>query len=132
MLARARRRIDDGDGESGSSTVEFVIGAVLMVFMLLAIIQVAMYFHMRSVASTAARHGVDRVRVFDGSEAAGVAATNEFLDQAGRSLDGRSVNASRSATVSSVTVSGRVVAVVPGLWLEVRVTVDAPTERIEP
>jgi hypothetical protein len=34
--------------------------------------------------------------------------------------------------VSSVTVSGRVVSILPGVSFTVSVTVDAPTERIEP
>jgi Flp pilus assembly protein TadG len=132
MWTRARRRINDGDNESGSTAVEFVICAALMVFMLLAIVQFAVYFHLRSVATTAARHGVDRVRVVNGSEALGVAATNEFLDQAGRSLEGRSVGASRSATISTVTVTGQVVAVIPGFAMHLTVTANAPTERVEP
>ena len=126
---RARLR---AEAERGSSTVEFVIGAALMVFMLMSIIQIALYFHMRSVATTAARHGLDQVRVYNGSTGAGIAAANEFLDQAGKSLEGRSVDAARGAETSSVTVSGKVVAVIPLLDLHVSVTVDATTERVVP
>ena len=129
---RAFRRVDPAERERGSSTVEFVICAVLMVFMLLAIVQIALYFHLRSVAVTAARHGVDQVRVLDGSTDAGITAANEFLDQAGSSLDARSVTAARSAVVSSVTVSGGVVAVIPLLNLHVSVTARAPTEVLVP
>lgn len=128
---RARRRARDDD-DVGSSTVEFVICAVLMITLLLVIVQFALYFHLRAVATTAARHGVDRVRVLDGSETAGITAANEFLDQAGSSLENRTVNATRSATDASVTVTGRVVAVIPGLSLHVTAEVHAPTERIEP
>jgi Flp pilus assembly protein TadG len=132
FTAHVRRATRPDESERGSSTVEFVIGAVLMVFMLMAIIQFALYFHLRSVASTAARHGVDQVRVLDGSTDAGIFAANNFLDQAGSSLADRSVSAGRSAQSSSVTVSGSVAAVIPGLNLRVSVTVDAPTERVEP
>ena len=132
FTAHVRRTTRADETERGSSTVEFVIGAVLMVFMLMAIIQFALYFHLRSVASTAARHGVDQVRVLDGSTDAGISAANNFLDQAGSSLADRSVSADRSAQSSSVTVSGSVAALIPGLNLRVSVTVDAPTERIEP
>ena len=132
MRWRAYARLDFGDGERGSSTVEFVIGAVLMVFMLLAIVQISLYFHMRSVATTAARHGVDRVRVVNGSAGAGITATNEFLNQAGSSLENRSVDATRSNELSSVTVGGQVVAVIPGLSLHISVTANAPTERLVP
>ena len=103
-----------------------------MVFMLMAIIQIALYFHMRSVATTAAHHGLDRVRVVNGSSASGIAAANEFLDQAGRSLESRSVDATRTQQTSTVTVKGHVVAVIPLLDLSVSVTVDAPTEKVTP
>ena len=126
---RARRRAED---ERGSSTVEFVIGAALMVFMLMAIVQVAIYFHLRSVATTAARHGLDRVRVVNGTSASGIAAANEFLEQAGRSLEARSVDATRTQQTSTVTVTGRVIAVIPLLDLHVSVTVEAPSERLTP
>ena len=106
-----------------------MIGAALMVFLLLAVVQIALYFHLRSVALTAARHGVDQVRVVDGSTDSGIGAANEFLDQAGTSLRDRSVSAERTATRSSVTVAGNVVAVIPGLSLHITVTADAPTER---
>ena len=126
---RARLRVD---GDRGSSTVEFVIGAALMVFMLMSIIQIALYFHLRSVATTAARQGLDQTRVINGSSAAGVTAANEFLDQSGRSLEQRNVTATRGAQASSVTVRGHVIAVIPLLDLTVTVTVDAPTERVVP
>jgi Flp pilus assembly protein TadG len=126
---RARRRAED---ERGSSTVEFVIGAALMVFMLMAIMQLAIYFHMRSVATTAAHHGLDRVRVVNGTSASGIAAANEFLDQGGRSLESRSVEATRTQQTATVTVTGRVIAVIPLLDLRVSVTLEAPSERVTP
>jgi len=103
-----------------------------MVMLLLVVVQFALYFHLRAVAHTAARHGLDNVRVLDGSTEAGVAATNDFLDQSGTSLEARDVQATRTATLSSVQVSGTVVSVIPGLRLPVHVTVDAPTERVTP
>jgi Flp pilus assembly protein TadG len=126
---RARWRAED---EQGSGTVEFVIGAALMVFMLMAIMQIAIYFHMRSVATTAAHHGLDRVRVVNGTSASGIAAANEFLDQAGRSLEARSVDATRTQQTSTVTVTGRVIAVIPLLNLHVSVSLEAPSERVSP
>lgn len=103
-----------------------------MVMLLLVIVQFALYFHMRAVAQTAARHGLDHVRVVDGTTDAGISATNDFLDQGGRSLQDRGVTAQRSAVASSMSVSGTVVSVIPGVNLRVEVTVDAPTERVTP
>lgn len=126
--ARKERRSDD----RGSSTVEFVICAALMVMLLIVIVQVGVYFHTRAVAQTAARQGLDQVRVVDGSTDSGVATANEFLDQAGASLDDRNVTATRTAVHATVTVSGSVVSIIPGLDLHVDVTVDAPLERVTP
>ena len=68
-----------------------------MVMLLLVIVQFALYFHLRAVAHTAARHGLDHVRVIDGTTEAGITAANEFLDQSGSSLDGRDVAAERGS-----------------------------------
>lgn len=103
-----------------------------MVTMLMVIVQFGLYFHLRAVAQTAARQGLDHVRVVEGSADDGITTANEFLDQAGRSLQGREVTAERGPATSSMTVTGTVVSVVPGLNLRVEVTVDAPTERVTP
>ena len=103
-----------------------------MVFLRMAIIQFAIYFHLRSVAVTAARHGVDQVRVLDGSPADGISAANQFLDQAGSSLDNRHVTAARTPTRSTVNVTGAVVAVIPFVSLHISVSADAPTEALQP
>ena len=129
---RQRSPADRPRSERGSSTVEFVISAGVMVLLLLVIVQVALYFHLRAVAVTAARHGLDQVRVTEGTPARGVDAAEEFLDQGGSNLEASSVTAARTAESSSVTVEGNVVSVVPGLVLHVDVTVEAPTERLTP
>lgn len=103
-----------------------------MVTMLTVIVQFGLYFHLRAVAHTAAREGLDHVRVVEGSADDGIATANEFLDQAGQSLEARRVTAERGPSTSSMTVAGKVVSVVPGLNLRVEVTVDAPTERVTP
>lgn len=103
-----------------------------MILLLLMVVQIGVWYHTRAVAQTAARHGLDHVRTVDGSTGAGIDAASEFLAQAGNGLRDPAVNASRTAEVSSVSVSGNVVSVLPGFGFTVSVTVDAPTERIEP
>ena len=103
-----------------------------MVLLLLVIVQFALYFHVRAVASTAARHGLDDARVAQGSETDGVAVTNQFLDQTGRGLQGPRVTATRTETRTVVRVQGTVISVVPGLGLPIDVEVRAPTERFTP
>lgn len=126
--ARARLRSDD----RGSSTVEFVICAAVMVLLLLMVVQIGVWYHTRAVAQTAARHGLDHVRTVDGSTEAGIGAANEFLAQSGNGLDDPNVSASRTFETSTVSVSGNVVTILPGVRLTVNVTVDAPTERVIP
>lgn len=125
--ARSRRRDD-----RGSSTVEFVIAAAAMVLLLLMVVQIGVWYHTRAVAQTAARHGLDHVRTLDGSTGDGIAVADEFLAQSGGGLEGAQVGATRTALESTVTVSGWVVSILPGVTFTVSVTVNAPTERIEP
>lgn len=132
LIRRVRRqRVDDGR-ERGSSTVEFVICAVVMVLLLMVVVQFALWFHTRAVATTAARHGLDRARILEGSSDEGEAIAREFLDQNAEGLHDRAVTATRSATQVSVTVQGRVVSVIPGVHLPVTVRITAPVERIVP
>jgi hypothetical protein len=103
-----------------------------MVLLLMVIVQVALWFHTRAVATTAARHGLDQVRVLDGDPTAGEATARQFLDQGAGGLHDRSISAQRSATEASVTVHGTVVSVIPGIDLPVTVRVSGPVERLVP
>jgi len=103
-----------------------------MVMILLAVVQIGVYFHLRAVAQTAARHGLDEVRVAEGSPAAGVAAASEFLDQSGNGIESRSVTADRTETEATVRVTGKVVSILPGISLTIEVEVEAPVERVTP
>lgn len=103
-----------------------------MVLLLLAVVQLGVYYHLRAVALTAAGHGVDQVRVIHGTPQAGMAAATQFLDQNADALTDRIVTAHRSETSSSVTVRGTVVSVMPGVVLTVDVTARSPTERLTP
>lgn len=125
---RVRQRLRDD--ERGSSSVEFAILAPAVLLLVMIVIQVGVAYHSHQVAQTAARHGVDEVRTRDGSTGAGISAANDFLAQAGGGLRGTDVSASRGAEVSSVSVSGNVVSIVPFVSFTVDVTVNAPTERI--
>lgn len=103
-----------------------------MVLLLLMVVQVAVWYHTRAVAQTAARQALDHVRVLNGSPEEGEAVAHEFLDQSGGGLHDPEVNATRTVELSTVSVSGNVVSILPGVSFTVSVTVDAPTERIEP
>lgn len=108
-----------------AANVWMVQVAVLVLF---AVVQVALWYYGRAVATAAAQHGLDAARVADGSAGAGEATAREFLDQTG-GLDARSVVVSRGATDVSVRVDGGVDTVVPFFSIPVSVTLSAPVER---
>ena len=58
MRADRRRLIpDDGAGERGSAVVDFVLVSVLILALLLAVLQVAVYVHVRNVVAASAQEG---------------------------------------------------------------------------
>ena len=103
-----------------------VLVAVLGLFF--AVVQISLWFYGRSVATTAARHGLDAARIESGTADDGIATANQFLDQAGgvRSI---SVSAQRSATDVEVTVTGSAIEVLPFFDVPITVTIDGPVER---
>ncbi|PRY51106.1 TadE-like protein [Geodermatophilus tzadiensis] len=58
-MARGPGRLDDdsGDVERGSAVVDFVLVSVLIVVLLLAVLQVAVYVHVRNVVVAGAQEG---------------------------------------------------------------------------
>ena len=61
MLSRWRRRLgrlgNEDARESGSAVVEFVMIAVLLMFLLFAVLQVAVYFYIRNIVQASAAAG---------------------------------------------------------------------------
>lgn len=103
-----------------------VLPAVLVLFF--AVVQISLWFYARSVATTAARHGLDAARVEAGSEGDGEATARQFLGQVG-GLRSSGVVVSRGAEEATVTVTGEAVNVLPFFSAPITVTLDAPVER---
>ena len=72
---RPRRRRDDRGAITASVAV---LPAVLMLFF--SVVQISLWFYGRSVATTAARHGLDATRVENGSSGEGEATISQYLD----------------------------------------------------
>lgn len=104
----------------------------LVMTLLMVIVQAALYFHTQAVATTAARKATNVARVAHGSPAAAEAASREFMSQSGQSLLDASVEVERRGAMVEATVSGRVVSVLWGVPLRVRVVVRAPVEETTP
>jgi Flp pilus assembly protein TadG len=123
MRGRGRQR--------GSASVEITLAAPLAIFLLLLIVQYAMWAHATHVAQAAANTGVQAARVHGGGHQAGQADTQAVLDQmAGTVLTGTSVNVQVTATEATVTVTGHAMAVIPGMSVPVHASVTAPRELL--
>lgn len=104
-----------------------------LLFVLMLIIQFALYAHASSVAEAAAQEAAAVARRADGSQAGGASAANRALASLGpKMLTSRTVSVERSATTASVTITGRVVSLVPGVSLALRETAQGPVERFVP
>jgi hypothetical protein len=83
------------------------------------IVQVGLLFHARNVAEQAAQEGTAAGRRFDGSAAQAEASTYRYLGSlSDRTLQDRSVHVNRTNQTTTVTVSGKVISLVP--WLDLR------------
>jgi Flp pilus assembly protein TadG len=112
-------------------SVEFAIAAPLVLFLLMLIIQFALWAHATHIAQAAANAGVQATRVHGGTIAAGEAQTQAVLDQlSGSTLADPTVTVSRTPTAATVTVDGAATAVLPGLSLPVHASATAPRELV--
>ena len=68
-----------GDGERGSAVVDFVLVSVLVVGLLLAVLQVAVYVHVRNVVTASAQEGARYAANADVPSDVGAARTVEIV-----------------------------------------------------
>ncbi len=70
------------DGERGSAVVDFVLVSILIVTLLLAVLQVAVYVHVRNVVTASAQAGARFAANADVDSASGAARTLEVVARA--------------------------------------------------
>jgi Flp pilus assembly protein TadG len=111
----AERRFPDEGGERGSAVVDFVMVSMLIVALLLAVLQVAVYAHIRNVVTASAQDGARFAANADVDSASGAARTLEIVARATnrRTADGLACTSGEEAdstglTVVVVTCSGSV------------------------
>ena len=130
MRARLRR------GERGSAT-ELVVVFPFVMFLLLLVIQFALWYHATHVAQAAAQEGarVARVAVPAGQPAdspaqrdAGIQRAQDFLAGMG-AFDDKQVTGTRDASVARVDVTGTAPSLVPGFTLTIHEHSEGPVER---
>lgn len=79
---RARRIRPTSAGERGSAVVDFVLVSVLILALLLAVLQVAVYVHVRNVVVASAQEGARYAANADVPSADGAARTVQIVAQA--------------------------------------------------
>jgi Flp pilus assembly protein TadG len=112
--------------DRGSFTVEFAIGAPILIGILLLLLQMSFWGMGYLSAHAAADHALQTTRVIGGTAAAGQDDAAALLDQLGGPfIDNPSVTVTRGADTTTVTIHGTA----HGLPVPISVTVQAPTER---
>ena len=97
------------DRERGSAVVDFVLVSVLVVALLLAVLQVAVYVHLRNVAVASAQEGARYAANVDVPAEAGAARTLEVI---GRATSAQTAAGLSCESVQETDASGLVLVVV--------------------
>ncbi|MDF5758422.1 TadE family protein [Spongiactinospora sp. TRM90649] len=116
--------------ERGSATLEATVIYPAVLLLILLTVNVAMWFHARSIALSAAQEGLRAGRAHGTDLAAGRAAARNFIRQTGGSfLTSSSVRAERTRDSVQVVVTGRAISLIPLFDLGVEQVARAPLER---
>lgn len=120
-------------GDRGAVSAELVVATPLLLLMLMAMVQFALWSHATHIAQAAASQGLAAARAQGGSAAAGASSAQAMLDQLARGpLSGTSISADRTATTASVRIRGTASSVIPFLRLPVHAEAAGPIERFVP
>ncbi|MGW5053957.1 TadE/TadG family type IV pilus assembly protein [Actinokineospora sp. NPDC004072] len=120
-------------GDRGAVSAELVIATPLLLLMLLAIVQFALWSHATHIAQAAASQGLAAARSQTGTAADGTSTAQQLLDQlASGPLTASAVTSGRTAASAWVRVSGTATSVVPFLRLPVHAEAGGPVERFVP
>ncbi|MCF6508750.1 pilus assembly protein [Blastococcus sp. MG754426] len=79
---RAEAEARGRDGERGSAVVDFVMVSMLIMTLLLAVLQVAVYVHVRNVVTASAQEGARYAAHADVASSAGAGRTVEIVARA--------------------------------------------------
>lgn len=110
-----------------------MIATPVVLLMLLAIVQFALWSHATHIAQTAASHGLAAARAHGGSAAEGSTSAQGVLDQLGRGpLKATTITSHRDAQSASLDITGTATSVIPLLTLPVNATATGPVERFVP
>ena len=127
MLKRIRR-------DGGSSAVELVLLAPLLMFAVFVVVQAALYMHARHVVLAAAQQGARLARAAAADDATAVdfarAGTYSYISQLGSQIvSDPTVTVTRAGSEATVRVSAHAVSILPGLTLRVVESSTGPVEE---
>jgi Flp pilus assembly protein TadG len=118
VLVASRTVGPEGDSERGSAVVDFVMISVLITTLLLAVLQVAVYVHVRNVVTASAQEGARYAANADVVSAVGAPRTLEIVAAATsqQTADGLTCTSAEEADATGLTlVAVRCAGSVPAL-----------------
>jgi Flp pilus assembly protein TadG len=119
--------------ERGSVSTELVIATPLLLLLILAVVQFALWQHANHVARTVAQQSVAVARVQGATANTGQDEARTVLAQLGnQELRNAQVSATRDDDTTTVVVTGESSSVLPFLHLPVKAVATGPTERFRP
>lgn len=122
-----RLRAEDGD-----AVTETVIVVPVLLLLIMVVVQFGLWYHAEHIMQAAAQEGVRAARALDGTPESGKERAQRFLAVTAASLiEEPAIQATRGDQQAAVEVSGRTVAVIPGLRLGVRSRAVSATESFQ-
>ena len=116
--------------ERGAVSAELVIATPLLFLLIMGVIQFALWEHAEHIAAAVAQQGVAVGRLQNETVAAGRQEAQSVLDQLGPSvLTGTTITATRTAAMTTVTVTGHAESIIGIFTLPVRATAAGATEN---
>ena len=129
-MRRSRSSRSAMRGERGSSSVEMVIALPIVLTVLFLAVQAGTWFHARSIALASAQSGARTSAMLNSTLEAGLSSARSFAaDVGGTTLTGVTVTGDRTATSTTVTVTGHSVRLVPFMDVTVSQSATLPVER---
>lgn len=115
--------------ERGTATTQLVLVFPAVFFMLMLVVQFALWYHGSHVATAAAQEGARAARVEGGTAAVGKQAAENFLSQVNTDvITSPVVTVDRDDERVRVAVRGSSIEVVPGFSVAIRGSSVAPVE----
>ncbi|HUA96282.1 MAG TPA: TadE family protein [Acidimicrobiales bacterium] len=116
--------------DRGAVSAELVIATPLLLLLIMAVIQFALWEHAEHIASAVAQQGVSVGRLQGETAADGQNQAQSVLDQLGPTvLAGSKITTTRTAQMTTVTVTGHAESIIGIFSLPVKATASGATEN---